>query len=53
MAEGRNLSRHRPTQGWTVNESLLLCQVSKLPLPSSLGLDDAAVGEELFCKKGK
>ena len=30
---------HRPTQGWTVREYILLCQVSKLHPPSSLGLD--------------
>ena len=30
---------HRPTQGWTVRESILLCKVSLLHPPSSLGLD--------------
>ena len=30
---------HRPTQGWTVREGILLCKVSLLHPPSSLGLD--------------
>ena len=30
---------HRPTQGWTVREYILLCKVSLLHPPSSLGLD--------------
>ena len=30
---------HRPTQGWTVKEDILLCKVSLLHPPSSLGLD--------------
>ena len=30
---------HRPTQGWTVGEGILLCKVSLLHPPSSLGLD--------------
>ena len=30
---------HRPTQGWTVREDILLCKVSLLHPPSSLGLD--------------
>ena len=30
---------HRSTQGWTVREYILLCKVSKLHPPSSLGLD--------------
>ena len=30
---------HRPTQGWTVREYILLCKVSLLHSPSSLGLD--------------
>ena len=30
---------HRPTLGWTVREYILLCKVSLLHPPSSLGLD--------------
>ena len=30
---------HRPIQGWTVREGILLCKVSLLHPPSSLGLD--------------
>ena len=33
------ISPDRPTQGWTVGEYILLCKVSKLHPPSSLGLD--------------
>ena len=30
---------HRPTQGWTVREGILLCKVNLLHPPSSLGLN--------------
>ena len=36
---GHTVCLHRPTQGWTVGEYILLCKVSKLHPPSSLGLD--------------
>ena len=38
---------HRPTLGWTVREYILLCKVSLLHPPSSLGLDGG--GERLSC----
>ena len=36
---GYSVCLHRPTQGWTVGEYILLCKVSRLHPPSSLGLD--------------
>ena len=35
--------RHRPTQGWTVDEASLLCKVIYLLWPSSLGLDGECI----------
>ena len=40
--DGYSVCLHRPTQGWTVGEYILLGKVSRLHPPSSLGLD----GEE-------
>ena len=37
--DGKDTSRHRPTQGWTVDEANLLCKVIYILWPSSLGLD--------------
>ena len=37
--DGEDTLRHRPTQGWTVDEAGLLCKVIYLLRPSSLGLD--------------
>ena len=35
--------RHRPTQGWTVDEACLLCKVIYILRPSSLGLDGQGI----------
>ena len=37
--DGKDTSRNRPTQGWTVDEANLLCKVIYILWPSSLGLD--------------
>ena len=47
LQDGRMAHLHRPAQGWTVREDILLCKVSLLHPPSSLGLDGG--GERLSC----
>ena len=39
LLDGCTAYIYRPTQGWTVREYILLCKVSLLHPPSSLGLD--------------
>ena len=41
--DGEGTLRHRPTQGWTVDEAGLLCKVIYLLRPSSLGLDGGGI----------